>query len=221
MRPFGFYHPTITSRLEAAGERKWLLELNIDPGPPVIVTQYSIEIQGDGAGLESLQRWKAAWPLTTGKILNQPLWDERKQAALDLAEDDGFLLANFTQHTMEVDLERNEAFLTLVLDSGEQAVMGEVSFQQDIVKPAILENLPRFKSGDPYNAWLLERFRIEIWQTGYFTNIEVVEDRRLEESPPVSILPSRWKHARKTPTRAGSASAAIPGRGFRPAGAAT
>jgi translocation and assembly module TamA len=188
MRPFGYYHPNITGRLETAGDRKWTLELLIDPGPPVLVKNYTIEIQGDGAGLEALQNWKAAWPLTTGQILNQPLWDKLKQTALDLAEDDGYLLASFVQHTMEVDLERKEAFLTLVLDTGEQAVMGEVNFQQGIVKPQVLENLPRFSSGDPYNTWLLERFRIEIWQTGYFTNIEVLEERRLEESPPLVNL---------------------------------
>ena len=83
-----------------------------------------------------------------------------------------------------MDLERNEAALTLILETGEQAVMGEVSFQQEIVKPRVLENLPRFAAGDPYNAWLLERFRIDIWRTGYFSSIEIVEDRQLEESPP-------------------------------------
>ena len=85
---------------------------------------------------------------------------------------------------MEVDLERNKARLTLTLETGEQAVMGVVRFDQDLVKPHILENLPRFRAGDPYNSWIMERFRIDIWRTGYFGNIEVVEERRLEESPP-------------------------------------
>ena len=70
------------------------------------------------------------------------------------------------------------------METGEQAVMGEVRVQQDIVKSHIMENLPRFKPGDPYNAWIMERFRIDVWRTGYFNNIEIVEDRHLDESPP-------------------------------------
>jgi len=62
--------------------------------------------------------------------------------------------------------------------------MGEVSFLQGTVKPRVLENIPRFKAGDPYDAWLLEKFRIDIWRTGYFSSIDIVEDRQLEESPP-------------------------------------
>ena len=30
----------------------------------------------------------------------------------------------------------------------------------------------------------LERFRLDLWRVGYFRNIEVIEDRHLEESPP-------------------------------------
>ncbi len=83
-----------------------------------------------------------------------------------------------------MDLDRNEATLSLILATGAQAVMGEVRFVQDTVKPRVLENLPRFDPAEPYNAWLLERFRIDIWRTGYFSSIEIVEDRQLEESPP-------------------------------------
>ncbi len=184
LRPFGYYHPSISSQLVKQAERSWRLELQINPGPPVRVAEYSIEIKGPGADLAELQAWKSEWPLVTGETLVQPEWDEQKQRALDIASDDGYLLAEFTRHGMAVDLNRNEAKLTLTLETGVQAVMGEVRFSQDIVKPHILENLPRFKAGDPYNAWIMERFRIDVWRTGYFKGIEIVEDRRLEESPP-------------------------------------
>ena len=184
LRPFGYYHPSISSRLKQQDERSWLLELEVDPGPPVLISEVLLEIQGPGATLPELQAWKSDWPLIQGSILVQPDWDQQKQRALDIAADNGYLLAEFTRHGMEVDLERNKARLTLTLETGEQAVMGVVRFDQDLVKPHILENLPRFRAGDPYNSWIMERFRIDIWRTGYFGNIEVVEERRLEESPP-------------------------------------
>jgi translocation and assembly module TamA len=184
LRPFGYYHPSISTRLKQQAERSWLLELDIVPGPPVVIEEALLEINGPGASLPELRAWKSAWPLPEGNTLVQPDWDQQIQRALDIAADNGYLLAEFTTRRMEVDLEQNRAMLKLYLETGEQAVMGEVRFEQDIVNSEILDNLPRFKAGDPYNAWIMERFRIDVWRTGYFTNIKIVEDRRLEESPP-------------------------------------
>jgi len=184
LRPYGYYHATVNSEVRKTQEGGWVIELHVTPGPPLVIRELNLELRGDGSGLDELQKWQAAWPLAVGKRLIQPQWEQQKQKALDIANNHGFLLAEFTQHELAVDLKRNEAALTLILEMGEQAVMGEVSFLQDMVKPRVLENLPRFKTGDPYNAWLLERFRIDIWRTGYFSSIDIVEDRQLEESPP-------------------------------------
>ena len=184
LRPYGYYHPTVKSEVRKSPDGGRVLELHITPGPPLVIRELNLELRGDGSKLKALQKWQAEWPLAVGKRLIQPQWDQQKQKALDISDDYGYLLAEFTQHELAVDLERNEAALTLILETGEQAVMGEVSFQQGTVKPRVLENLPRFETGDPYNAWLLERFRIDIWRTGYFSRIEIVEDRQLEESPP-------------------------------------
>jgi translocation and assembly module TamA len=184
LRPYGYYHATVNSEIRKSTNGGWVVELHITPGPPLVIRELNLELRGDGSKLEQLQEWQATWPLAVGTRLIQPQWEEQKQKALDIANNYGYLLAEFTQHELAVDLKRNEAALTLILETGEQAVMGEVSFLQDAVKPRVLENLPRFKTGDPYNAWLLERFRIDIWRTGYFSSIEIVEDRQLEESPP-------------------------------------
>lgn len=184
LRPFGYYHPQITAKVHAKGDRIWQLEVKIDPGPPVMVVDASVAVSGPGSGLRELKAWRDNWPLRAGRVLLQPTWDVEKERALEIAADNGYLLANFQRHSMQVDLERNEARLDLALETGEQAVMGEVRFNQDIVRPYIMDNLPRFRSGDPYSAWIMERFRIDLWQLGYFDNIEIVEDRHLDRSPP-------------------------------------
>jgi len=184
LRPYGYYHATVNSEIRKTRKGGWVIELHITPGPPMVIRELNLELKGDGSRLKELRAWQADWPLVVGKRLIQPQWDKQKRKALDISDDFGYLLAEFTQHELAVDLERNEATLTLILATGEQAVMGEVSFLQGTVKPRVLENLPRFKAGDPYDAWLLERFRIDIWRTGYFSSIDIVEDRQLEESPP-------------------------------------
>jgi translocation and assembly module TamA len=184
LRPFGYYRPVVTSRVENTGERAWRLTVDVQPGPPVLVEAADVSVTGEGAGLPGLSAWQKSWPLQPGDTLNQATWEAEKQRAIDLVADRGFLEAEFSRHRIALDLERDRARLELELDTGRQAVMGEVRFHQDQVYPHILENLPRFRPGDPYDAWLLERFRVELWQAGYFSSAEIVEDRHLDETPP-------------------------------------
>ncbi|NNJ80443.1 MAG: BamA/TamA family outer membrane protein [Xanthomonadales bacterium] len=184
LRPYGYYQPRIEARVEEQAERSWRLVVNIAKGPPVLVAAARVELEGPGAEIDSLRAWRGKWPLTAGAVLDQPVWAAEKRRSLELAEENGYLLADFRAHEIRLDLEKNEAWLDLVLDTGPQAVMGEVTFHQNAVNPYILENLPRFRPGEPYDAWIMERFRIDLWQAGYFQNIEIIEDRQLEETPP-------------------------------------
>jgi len=184
LRPYGYYHAQISSTLSSENENTWRLDLNVAPGPPLTVVESTIEITGAGANLPELKQWKESWPLGAGKRLDQTVWEARKQAALDLAQAEGYLLADFTEHRIEAAIDRNEATTSLVLDTGPQAVIGDLRFNQDVLRPGILELLPRFSEGQAYDSWLLEKFRLDLWRTGYFDDVDILEERRLEESPP-------------------------------------
>jgi translocation and assembly module TamA len=199
LRPYGYYHAEVETSLAQnsatpgkpaksgsglASGQAWTLTLKVDPGPPVIITAATIELSGEGADEKALRQWKKRWPLDAGKILDQAAWEKEKQSVLDIAEFHGYLSARFTRHSIEADLEKNVATIALILDTGPQAVMGSVTFQQDVVRPGILDLIPRFTEGQPYDNWLLEEFRLDLWRTGYFKDIEIVEERRLEEVPP-------------------------------------
>ena len=198
LKPLGYYHPVISTSVAPAGRAKWRINLRIEPGPPVRVNQANIELRGDGAKQEDLREWRRNWPLREGMILNQATWEEQKQAALSLANTEGYLNADFVAHTIELDLVRNEANLTLTFDTGTQAVFGTIDFVQDSVAPYTLANVPRFTSGSPYRPDLVESLRLDLWTTGYFTDIEVEEQRQLEQSPPtvniVATMETEWKN---------------------------
>ena len=199
LRPYGYYHAEVESSLTQSSEQAWTLTLKVKPGPPVLISAVTVELSGAGADTPKLRRWKKRWPLGVGQILNQAKWEEQKQSALDMAEADGFLSATFSKRTIEVDLERNEATLRLELDTGPQAVMGTVSFHQDVVQTRILDLIPRFREGQAYDSWLLEKFRLDLWRTGYFKDIEVLEERRLEEVPPrVNLVVTANERKRNT-----------------------
>jgi translocation and assembly module TamA len=186
LRPWGYYAPTITGRLEReTGSEKWFLSLRIDPGLPVTVRDVAISVQGAGAEEESLLKWRSDWPLHKGARLDQRLWEESKQAALDAAFANGYLSARFSRHRIALDLEQYRADLELTLETGPRAVMGVIKYQQDIVQPHVLAPTSRFKPGDPYRSELVELLRLDLWKVGYFRDIEVIEQPHLEQAPPV------------------------------------
>ena len=199
LRPFGYYDAKVSSELISTGDRNWRIVLNVEKGPPVIITDYEITVTGDGREDSGLQEWRGNWPLVTGQIINQATWEELKDTALRLCSAHGYLNAKFIQQEIRLDLVNNQASLVLTLDTGMQALMGTIVFNQDSVTPVVLENLPRFTEGQPYDEWLLEQFRLDLWRTGYFENIEVVEERRLEEVPPrVNLVLNMEERKRNT-----------------------
>ena len=184
MRPFGYFQPHISVDIKQKKAGKWLLSVDVAAGPPVLIKDLHLELTGAGRELNSLLEWLSAFPLSEGQILRQQRWDRAKLDAIDLLEAEGFLLAKFVSHTIRVDTVTNTARLNLVLDTGPQAVMGTVTFNQEILQKGVLASLQRFKSGDAYNRWLLEKLRLDLWRSGYFQDIEIVERRDLAATVP-------------------------------------
>lgn len=186
LRPYGYYFPQIQSSLEKLGDQSWKLILLVDPGQPATVRNLTLQVKGDGSELKSIRDWQADWPLKAGARLDQALWKQQKEAVIDLAVAQGYLTAAFEQNDIDLDLNANVADLTLILDTGARAVMGTIEYQQDnIVQERVLEPLPRFKAGDFYRLDLVDRFRTDLWSTGYFEEIDVVEQRHLDQNPPL------------------------------------
>lgn len=189
LRPYGFYFPEIDSSLKQLGEKSWQLDLRINRGTAVRVRNLVLEVKGDGRDMEQIQKWKSEWPLQTGTRLNQVKWTKQKEDVINLVEDHGYLTAKFEASSIELDLDANQADLVLVLDTGPRAVMGSIEYQHDdIVQERVLNSLTRFEAGDFYLLQSVDRFRADLWRTGYFEAIDVVEQRQLDQSPPTVNL---------------------------------
>jgi len=184
LRPYGYYFPEIESSLANPGDQSWRLSLTIKAGQAVNVRQLSLEVKGEGSELGGIVEWEANWPLLPGVQLNQVSWDQQKQAVLDIAGEQGYLSATFETHRIELNLDENFADLTLVFNTGPRAVMGDIQYIQDSVSNGVLGSVPRFNKGDYYRSWLVDRLRIDLWRTGYFDEIQVVEQKHLDQDPP-------------------------------------
>ena len=188
LRPFGYYFANAFAELRRDQNDSWLLTINIEKGEPVTVRKLVLELNGPGSGQPNLVAWKQAWPLSTGSIMVQPVWDEQKESFADLAKEDGYLLAGFVEHRIELDLESNQADLFMVVDTGPRAVLGEITFEQDFVDESVLTPVSRFQPGDFYRGWLVDQFRTDLWKLAFFEDIHVTEIQNLKTDPPVVDL---------------------------------
>ena len=197
LRPLGYYAPAVAGRIDRADSETLVLTLQIEAGPPLRVADVQLGIVGAGKDNADLKEWRSKWPLRIGAVLEQAKWEEQKSRAIDLAHANGFLAAEMREHALELDLDRNEARLVLILDTGDQYVFGDIDFGEHVLKPGVLESIPRFAKGDRYSRRMLDRFRIDLWQTGYFTNVEIRESRRADTEPPQVDLSLNLRTDRK------------------------
>jgi translocation and assembly module TamA len=184
LRPFGYYKPGIRSRHYRRDDGAPVIELQVEPGPPVIIEDMDFDVSGPGANQLELRRWQSAWPLSSGQRLDQVAWVEQKQAGLEIARAGGYLGAEYTAHRLALDLERNRADATLHLATGERYVMGEIEYSDHVLRPGIVEDIPRFEPGDPYSAQLMDDFRLDLWRSGYFTQVDVIVVPDPASTPP-------------------------------------
>ena len=188
LRPFGYYQPTIEATVRTETDGVHVLDLRVSPGEPVVITSADISVVGEGSEHERASRWVSNWPLNPGERLDQEAWESWKQIGLDSLGAVGFLSARFERHEIALDLVDNTAALTLALDTGPRWVMGDIDFGEHMLRPGILESIPRFEPGDFYRATIMDDFRLDLQRTGYFTDVEVVE-RRNESTTPPSVDP--------------------------------
>jgi len=191
LRPYGYYNSDIVGSVVKKANGDAVVRLTIKAGPPVLVDRVTVEVQGPGADNSAMKSWRDTWPLPIGATLNQIVWEERKQAVLDEARQLGYLGAGFSTHELEIDLTTNKANVSLIVDTGARYRFGDIEFGQHVLKPGIVEYVPRFRTGDFYSRRLLNKFRVDLWKTGFFSEVVVEEIPRAELDPPVVDLKVR------------------------------
>jgi translocation and assembly module TamA len=185
LRPYGYYNPDIVGSVTQKPNGDAVVRLIIAAGPPVLIDKVTVELLGPGADHAALKSWRDTWPLSSGATLNQIVWEERKQAVLGEAQQIGYLGATFSSHKLELDLTTNKANVILILDTGPRYHFGDIEYGEHVLKPGIVEYVPRFHTGDFYSRRLLNKFRVDLWKTGVFSEVVVEEIPRAELDPPV------------------------------------
>lgn len=184
LAPFGYYNPVIKSSLEKKDE-VWHAGYDIDQGPPIVITDIDLRLDGAGSNNKSLLAALADFPLKKGDVLNQELYEQGKKKLVNLAFGEGFLEATFSERALRVNADANSASVHLVLDTGRQYLFGATHSAQGILKQDLLNRYLPYKAGDPYSPAKLFELQSILYQTNYFS--KVVARGRLNEVEDLAI----------------------------------
>jgi translocation and assembly module TamA len=172
LQPFGYYEPTIESSLNRIPSG-WEARYRIQPGRPLRIVTLDLRILGEGQQDPAFQQALANAPLVQGQVLDQPKYEQFKQALEALATERGYFNARFTEHVIQIDLQAYAATVRLHYDTGPRYRFGAITFKQDFLSPKLLARYPRFKPGDPYNANDLLKLQGDLNSSPYFSQVQV------------------------------------------------
>ncbi len=172
LQPFGYYQPTIESTLSRT-PNGWEARYRIQPGRALRITTLDVQILGEGQQDPAFQQALANAPLAQGQVLDQPKYEQFKQALERLATERGYFDARFTERAIRINLQTYEAAIHLHYDTGRRYRFGNITFKQSFLSPKLLNRYPRFKPGDPYNANDLLKLQADLNSSPYFSQVQV------------------------------------------------
>lgn len=173
LRPFGYYEPTVATRLEQDGN-DWTVQLTIEPGPPVVLATQDIVLDGPGRDEPFLRAALARAPLTTGARLSHADYEALKGELQRAAAAHGYLDAAFTRAELRVDPAARTAGAFLTFTTGTRYRFGATAIEQDFLRPAFVARYLRYREGDWYDAAALLRTQFALDDSRYFAVVEVL-----------------------------------------------
>ena len=197
LQPFGYYRPEVTSSLDRLETGEWRARYRIDPGPGIKISELNLDISGPIQQDPELQRLVAEHAPQLGNVLVHSRYDAFKSRLSGLAAERGYVEARFVESRLEVDLREYVARVIIHMESGPRYSFGDVSMQQDLLDPELLQRYVPFARGEPYDFNQVVSLQHALNDSNYFQYSEVSPgqpSRETREIPVVVKLTPRKRH---------------------------
>lgn len=199
LQPLGYYHPVTRSSI-TGNNGVWQVTFTIKKGPPVIVTQRDIQIEGEA---NTDKTFKSAFNdklLLPGNVARHDEYESIKKALLSVASERGYFDAHYTTNELLIDAKNNKAVVKLVMDSGKRYRLGHVNFNKVDLDEALLRRYIPFEYGDPYDAKTVRQLQKILSDSDYFENVIVqpLTDQKADQYIPVDVELSMRKRTKYT-----------------------
>lgn len=174
LQPYGYFQPTVHLAVSQPDPGDWRVVLDIDPGPPVIVQQVDVRLEGAGALDPLFTRITANAPFHKGDQLDEAAYEQFKSALLHAAATYGYLDARLTRHQLLVDPEAHAATIELTLETGVRYRFGATTIEQHAVKAQLARRYLRYRAGQPFDLTQVLRTQFALDDAGYFSHLTVL-----------------------------------------------
>jgi len=172
LRPYGYYEPKVTSRLDEEDKgRNWRVRITIEPGEPVLLAEAHVELQGPGADDPLFAHVKSAQGLQVGAQLRHADYERLKSELQATAGNYGYLDARLLRAELQVDTAQHRAVAWLVLETGKRYHFGATTIDQQAVKPALISRYLRYHEGEPYDASKLLRTQFALDDSQFYSTV--------------------------------------------------
>lgn len=184
----GYFDPKVSvSRTPGRGSNQPdLVTLTVDPGRRARISRVTLEAEGaleraassnEPHASTTLAALRKNWGLPEGSDFRNPAWNSAKAATLARLRAAGYALATWSGTGADVNVERNEVRLFLVVDSGPLFRLGEFQVEGLAVQDAeTVRNLAYTRRGTPVTETLLLDFQERLQKSGLFETVSVTLD---------------------------------------------
>ncbi len=174
LRPYGYYAPTVNSTLTPMdNQRNWRVQVDIDPGEPVLLDTISVLVHGAGAGDAVFVRIAAAPSLRQGARLEHSAYEKVKSDLQLAAATYGYLDARLLRNELQVDPAAHRASVYLELDTGERYYFGVTTIEQTAIRATQIRRYLRYRDGEPYDEVKRLRTQFALDDSQFFSSVEV------------------------------------------------
>jgi translocation and assembly module TamA len=187
VRPFGYYHPVINSKLthQERGD-DWLVRITVATGPPMIIDAIDVAVNGPGATDPVFTALLAQVPLRKGERLQHLTYDRFKSQLEAVALNYGYLDARWEVSQLRTETDANLASVHLHLATGSRYRFGPTAIHQDAIRDDRMRRLLQYSEGEPYNDLQRLRTQFALDDSLYFSSVNV---NTLERDPATLVVP--------------------------------
>ena len=188
LRPFGYYEPQVQSTVTQNGGT-WKVNIDITPGPPVLVDHIDVRVDGPGESDPLFQRIVRQLPLRKGQRLNHKYYEDIKNDLQRTAATYGYFDAKLIRNELVVDPAKHTANISLEMETGERYRFGTTTISQRVVKESLVRRYLRYHEGEPFDLTQVLRSQFALDDAQYFANLEVLpgDPDRSAHTVPINI----------------------------------
>lgn len=176
LEAFGYYSPTIQSRLEGNGPGRLRALYTIALGEPVTVRRSRIEVPGAAGETDAVRQAIASFAPQPGEPLVHREYEQSKNRVANALRSTGFLDARTIESRVAVHAGLKAADINLVWDPGTQHRFGPVRFAEAQFPESFLRAFVPWKEGDDYSSASLLSLQQRLVAMDYFSSVAVQPD---------------------------------------------